>query len=350
MSRAVFRSRADLDARGFDSGIRGMHKKVDGFKSKMGSIKGVIGKALAIGAVTKMSKSVLDMASNFEHMSSRANLGTDEFQAFNAVATDTGAKTEQVGTFLAKLRQQQFEAVKGNKGVRDSLAALGLEMSDVSKMTSGQFVEAVAKGYGQTRDFGALVKLTSTENAPKMEQALISLGEKGFGSLISQMEDAGRLMDTEFLDKLEDASTKMDVFKGKTTIFFANTLSKVAENWQAIAGLTAGISLDEQAANLAQKNSYERKKEEERQLEVLRSAGASPSSESTGGAGAGTETIRGNATNRFGNLRRVGGGVLGSGRTENLFKENVREVKKQTKLLEQVVDNTSEGSAGGGVF
>jgi hypothetical protein len=31
-------------------------------------------------------------------------------------------------------------------------------------------------------------------------------------------------------------------------------------------------------------------------------------------------------------------------------KEFFREVKKQTKLLEQVVDNTSEGSAGGGVF
>jgi len=327
-----------------------MHKKVDGFKSKMGGMKKAIAGGMVVGAVVKMGKAMLDTASKFEHMSSRANVGTDTFQAFNAVANDTGAKTEQVGTFMAKLRQQQFEAVKGNKGVQDSLSALGVEMSDVSKMTGEDFVEAVAKGYAETRDFGALVKLTSTENAPKMEQALISLGEKGFGSLISQMEDAGRLMDTEFLDKLEDASTKMDVYKGKTTIFFANTISKVAENWQVIAGLTAGISLDEQAANLAQKNSYERKKEEERQLEVLRSAGASPSSESTGGAGAGTETIRGNATNRFGNLRRVGGGVLGSGRTENLFKENVREVKKQTKLLEQVVDNTSEGSAGGGVF
>jgi len=223
-----------------------MHKKVDGFKSKMGGMKKAIAGGMVVGAVVKMGKAMLDTASKFEHMSSRANVGTDAFQAFNAVANDTGAKTEQVGTFMAKLRQQQFEAVKGNKGVQDSLSALGVEMSDVSKMTGEDFVEAVAKGYAETRDFGALVKLTSTENAPKMEQALISLGEKGFGSLISEMEDAGRIMDKEFIDKLEDAETAMDKWAGQAIIALSSVYGWVDKVGARLGGLSAGQSFEEQ--------------------------------------------------------------------------------------------------------
>ena len=194
------------------------------------------------------------------------------FVAFNNVAVDTGAKTEQVGTFMAKLRQQQFEAVKGNKVVSESLQALGVDLTSVAKMTTEQFVEAVAKGYTETENFGALVKLTSTENAPKMEQALVSLGKNGFGSLIAEMKDAGRVMDTEFLDKVEDAQTRLQAMGQKTTIFFAD----IASGWWDFVRVTSrqirtGESLREIRKSDHQKKKVEEGKRRLRELAILSS-------------------------------------------------------------------------------
>lgn len=350
MSRAVFRSRADLDARGFDSGIRGMHKRVDGFKAKMGGMRGTIARGLAVGAVVKMGRGILEMAADFDHMSSRANISTDAFQSFNAVAVDTGAKTKQVGTFMAKLRQQQFEAVKGNKVVSESLQALGVNLSQVGRMTTQEFIEAVAKGYEETRNFGALVKLTSTENAPKMEAALISLGKNGFKPLTKEMEDAGRILDQGFTKSLEKADTAIGKFFGKIKIGLVDSVGGFGNFFStAFRQLNTGESIGEIRHSEFIKKKYEEKKRRESELAALESIRGTDRGEGLDGQGT-TQTIRGQAVNRFGSLRRVGGNVLGSGRTENLFKENVAEVKKTNKLLEQVVDNTSETNTGGSTF
>lgn len=324
---------------GFDAAANKVRRGVADLKTHFGGLGRSLGVGLSVAGLAAFGKKVLKTGSDFQHFADRAGIGSEAFQAFAAAAEDSGASVEQVGVFLNKLRGQQDKAINGDKAAQESLTSLGLTMDQVSKMTGEQFVDAVAKGYAETKNFGALIKLTGEENAPKMEAALLAVAENGFPAFIDNAKEAGQVMDEEFTAAAENMETQLGKLERRLTVFASKVLTKFNDGSKLIGAVfDEYVKGDKGAMARAQAELDAEKEADKAKREEKRRKGAEGRSERAETAEVTAKKIK----EQFSSLRAMGAVALGNGRDINRIPEKqLDEQKKATEVLAKIERNTS---------
>lgn len=233
---ADIRGRIGLDASAWERGIG----KV---RQSLGPLAGAMGAAFSVGAVVSFGRSIVRMGSEISDMAVRTQLSTNSWQAWENIVKDAGYKSEDAATAIGQLNAAQEEAARGSQKQLDAFLALGLSMDEITGSTE-TMLEAVARGFVETGNYGALVDLMGREKAPKMQEALERLGVEGFGNLTTDMQAAGRVMDEDFIDALDAADDTMSAFFSQMKIRVAEgirdlqTLGQTA--WAAVKAAFSG--------------------------------------------------------------------------------------------------------------
>lgn len=227
MSGAEIRARMSLDASGVKAGAESAGKSVDGLKGQLSKIGPQLAAAFSVGALVGFTKQVIDYAGKISDLASQTGLSTDELQAFQGAVSDAGGTIEGAGKALVNFRNAQDAALSGDKAAAEAFAKLGVSMEDVAGKSTPQLLEAVAKGYQKIRDFGALVDLFGMKQAAKMESALISLAQNGFGPMTEAARQAIEMLSKDDLLALDELGDKMDRMGIRNKTFWGGILNSI---------------------------------------------------------------------------------------------------------------------------
>jgi hypothetical protein len=254
-------------------------------------------------------------------------------------------------------------------------------------------LEAVARGYKETGDYAALVDLFGQENAPAMQEALERLGVEGFDNLTEAMKQAGRVMDEDFIGRLDDSEDRIQAFWQRTQI---GVTEWAAHWWNAVKSIGAAMKqhfvdelisplvpegeeapkpttlrekiqanidqgLDEMEARSAERRARREAREgqdQKRRRLVFeageREAGEREAREKAGRPAGAPRMVR-EAALRVDDLRRVGANALGSGRIGGQSKEDqiaraTADAARNTAALVRLAEENRMNGGGGAIF
>ncbi len=200
---AEIKARMSLDSSGVKAGVESSGKAVSGLQGQLLKLGPQLAAAFSAGAIASFTKDVIEYGGRLMDLSDQTGLSTDELQAFQAAVMAAGGTVENSATAMMSLRNAQQAALSGEDSYIKTFARLNITMDDLAKKTMPQLLEAVAKNYKGILDFGVLVDLFGKKNAGRLEQALISLADEGFGGLIQQTKEAGLLLSNEEIFKMD---------------------------------------------------------------------------------------------------------------------------------------------------
>jgi hypothetical protein len=243
---AEIRARMSLDSAGMKAGVAQAEKHVDKFSTTLKHVAGSLGIAFGAGAIIQslrnFSKQAIESAVQASHFSKQVNLSTDQFQAFRAEAMLMTGGLNAAQTGLVRFRTAQDEALEGNEKTINAFERLGLTLEHIADYSTADLLEAVAKGYREIGDFGALVDLFGSRNAAKLEQALIALADNGFDQLTAKAKASGQVISEDVTAKIAQASDELDKFKLKMKGWGAEKLILVTDQFRGTASIFDGFN------------------------------------------------------------------------------------------------------------
>ena len=241
MATAEIRTRASLDHKGFDVGIKKMQQSVSSWKNgQLRQIGGMLAGAFAISAVVNFGKEAFAASANLEDLADRTGLNTTQIQALTASAADYGATQEDVISGLIKLQTLQEEvAGGGGKSLEAVFLELGISAQEFGALSTEALVNLIAKS-----------KVTSAA----LKDLFGKTGVKTFGGTFKEMGDAG----LEGLAKSKAAQiTSPEGIKAAGMLEDKMIQMKRAAQAKLVEGMTKMVSLTEKEKELSKKRGEE---------------------------------------------------------------------------------------------
>lgn len=363
-AKAEIKGKVSIDGKGAQVGLERTRQSAEKFKNKMKQVGVAIAGAFAIGAIVNFAREVTELASLISDQALRAGLTTDTFQALAAAVRDAGGEEEMLVNVLAKVRQAQGRVIDGDEGMIKSLKSLGLEAEDFLKLDTPEALKAIADGLTKADNGAQQFNATAVilgEEAVKMIEVFNRLSVEGYGGLADAAFATGQVIDSETIQKLDEASDHLKQTERSMKVFFTRVISWLLDYIQKIAIVYGSLSTigfkgtleqiqagtlfpnlkDELAKTQEQLDQAREQKDRERaaRLEAYRArleeARIKRAEElrkkllASGAGGAGVDQ-----------LRAIGAG--GRAAVDLGAREAARRDQERNKLLQQVTDNQKE--------
>lgn len=209
-ARAELKAKSTLDSTGFDRGLAKMGHRAKSFATgELAAVGKAMAGVFAVSALVGTAKAMSDIADQVQNLSVSLGITTDEVQALQYIARETGLPFEGITAAINKLRDAQEEvAVSGNKQMIAAFERLGITADEVLGSTTVQLFDKVLKGAKTSatavkslndimgRGGSAIIKPLSTE-AQSMQEMVDAAKEAkqiiGQAELISIDRAADRL-------------------------------------------------------------------------------------------------------------------------------------------------------------
>lgn len=317
-NKARIGARIDGDESGLKSAFGRAGTAASAFAAKMRGIGKGMGVAFTGAAVLAAGKAIANNADRIADLAANVTMTTDELQAFEAVARESGASSDKLASSLEKLKTVQGNLATGeNKDAMQALEALGVSAEDAQGPVAELFMK-IAKGFAQTGNVGALDNLFG-KGSVQLANTLKTTGS--FGStdqLVEMMRQSGAILSAGELSNLATLNDKAAAMATKASARVAATFTPGAEDQTAIEQQREAIRAD--AANrrrIAEQTAATAQAEKRAELEKIISG-------AKGDTGIGSELVRIGAR----------GGISGG------ESPAVKVAKDQLVALNKVVTNT----------
>jgi len=215
MATAEIKTRASLDSKGFDIGIKKMQQSVSSWKNgQLKQMAGAIGGAFAVSAAWNFAKGAVEVGDQLSDLAGLTGLATDELQALTAAAADYGGTQDDVINGLIKFKELQSEVARsGAGGLKKTLDDLGMSATEFTGDTK-TVIEAIAKLKPSASMMGDLF---GSKKIRTLSGAMGELGKGGFdqlvkdrsGSIMSASAIAGAGMLDDKLGQLKKGAQAM---------------------------------------------------------------------------------------------------------------------------------------------
>lgn len=207
---------------GDNSNFRAMIDHSSNAVTKFNGMLGQIGMGVSAAAVLGFFKSVTEKAGAIQDLSDRLNVSTDALQSFNYVVQQAGGTSEQAVQAWDKGRKALDNLAVGNEAASKQFAALGLNAKNFVGLNLDQSLELIARGFVENKDaagaYDAITDILGSKSAPALMSALVSLGTDGFGAFIAGAKEAGQVMETDTIKKLDEAGDSLARMQGQLTV------------------------------------------------------------------------------------------------------------------------------------
>lgn len=195
------------DTSPFRSALNSMRSETNAFA---GSVKGQLAGMFGIGAIVTWVKATADAADRIGKLSKRLDMSAESLQRLDHAADLSGANIEILGKGLTILTKNLNEARNGSKSFDDAASALGLNLSEMTKMSPEKKIMELARGYEASSDKGAALASIMTLLG-KSGGELVPLIADGPKALAEMMDSARVATDSEIrsIEALNDAMTNL---------------------------------------------------------------------------------------------------------------------------------------------
>ena len=199
-------------------GFGGIGGAIGGFSSKMGlsmpgqlgglmggfASPGAMGLAGGAAGIFALMQENASFARNLRLSSESMGVTTLEYQELSCAAKQSGLSIDETAGGLRRLQNAIYQANKGNKGLTDTFKRLGLSSQQLSNLSGGEQLEAIAKGLAKisnvTERRGLETEVFGREGAA-MDPMLMRIGQgKGGLGAFRSWHDL-RASDTKILEE-----------------------------------------------------------------------------------------------------------------------------------------------------
>jgi hypothetical protein len=218
LSRSILRAqRAGMGiAKGVGRATVGIAKMGATAAVAAGSI-GLIGGALAGAAMLKGLKSAADLGGKVSDLAAQTGIAAGNITVMQRALEDNGVAGDKVGSIINKLQRSIYEAQEGTGAASKAFGELGLNISDLMRMTPDKQFESIQRAISQIED--------PTKRAA---MAMQIFGKSG-GSLLTLFADTGA-----FDNAAKFVGTQADILNRSATVFdsISDKLARVPDKLQ----------------------------------------------------------------------------------------------------------------------
>jgi len=195
-------------------GLRAAEKRLKAFGAGVQSIgTKLFGLgAAAVAPLLATTNVFADMGDQLAKMSARTGISVEALSELGYAAEQSGADLESLEGGVRKMQKFLVEAAQGSKGAGDTLAKLGLQLSDLGRLTPDQQFELLADRLSKIQD-PAIRAATAMEVFGKTGTSLLPLmqdGAKGIEALKQQARNLGLVISTEDAKAAETFGDTLD--------------------------------------------------------------------------------------------------------------------------------------------
>lgn len=220
-----------LDGRGFKAGIREAQSIGKGFANNLaGSIKGELAAVFGAGALVAFAKNALSSTAALKDMAEQSRMTTTEVQEMTAAAANASLEWNDVAAAERQFSQRRREAAEGNERLRESFAALGMDLNDLQnpQLRFIDFLERANK---------AMENMTPEQKARASVELFDTLGKMGpkLEGFLKELQNSKgiTIVSPEDIQRIDQAEKKVEslarTIRGRFAIFTADTME--GGNW-----------------------------------------------------------------------------------------------------------------------
>jgi len=185
--------------------------------------KGMLGLGAAGYAFASLAKSANALGQEVSKLASATGGSTDDLQVLGRVAAKNGAKLEDMGKAVLSLTKSTDAAAKGNKGLSERFARLGIDIEKFKTLSPERQMERLGMAVNAASDQQAaladVMALVGTDAAPKLMKSLQALGVEGFDRLKEKAQAAGEIMSAETIEALDRADQQLSELGHRLKVF-----------------------------------------------------------------------------------------------------------------------------------
>ena len=207
----------------------------DQFSSTFTKLKTAIVGAIAayagfqsVRAVAEVFRDVANEADKFSKLSDRLGFTTETLSKMAYAAKLADVEFESMAQSMQFMLKNTSEAAKGNEGLQESIARLGLNMQDLQRMNPDQMFRAYAEG------------LASIQNPAERANLAMEIFGRGGGVMLQMLKDGA-----EGLDALSKEAERFGVVVSKQAAYnaaeFNDSLTRMES---AFGGVKNALVLD----------------------------------------------------------------------------------------------------------
>jgi hypothetical protein len=358
---STLKFKTSLDSTQYDKGVENIKSRTGGLTSAFARAKGMIGGALAIGAVIafvqgmkKLTAMAFEYGSALYNISLQTGITVEGMQGFERAISKTGGSSEKLQSALRKLQDVQVQALSGDEKAIQSFKDLGISMDDVAKMNPEQMFKAMSnamhQGGSSAQELNAAATILGRENLPFVKQAMLDIGKAG-----------GELEQGFF--KVSDASAAaLATMKSSWANFWTDMKQGATNAVGAVVNSMAKVFLrrDFAAEGLKSRADAEKNAQQQRQLDLktLEDKGkkekqlANERKKDLSSYTRETDRIEDDVAKKFAESTAKGdkfaaiGGRLGGFESQQLqlARQQVEIAKRTEEYLAKIAENTKDGT------
>lgn len=205
--------------------------------SNLSGLARKFGLSLSVASAVIFAKGIIDAADALKDASDQLGITTQELQALNSAARDTGAGTDRMKQGLASLSDQLGDAVKGEGNLAKLLRDLNIPLGTTMQVF---FDLADATKKAATQNEKMSISTLAFGKAGKELVPLLNQGADGVRKLFDEAQKKGQIWDPETVKKLDNLNDAWERLKVSLTGKVANPLAGFLEY---IQGLTPKIDI-----------------------------------------------------------------------------------------------------------
>jgi len=208
MTEAELKAKISLDSSSWQAGMTQVSSGLKKISGEFGAIKNQIASAFTVHALADQTRKVIEYGSKIHDLSARFGISTDALQEFDYAAKQTGTSLDSFVVAMRRLTVSQVGAVKDNDELRAQFEALGVSMSDLASKNPEQLFRQIAErihaGGLSSEQFAAVIKIMG-RSADEILPAML----QGFSDLATEAHNVGAVLQSDVIDKLDEAGDAM---------------------------------------------------------------------------------------------------------------------------------------------
>jgi hypothetical protein len=241
----------------FNKQLESVNKRLGGLESGLSSLDKVAQKALgflSVAAFTGFIKGAADAADATAKLSDKLGISTERLAALDLAASDAGVSTETLAKLLSDAQRKLGEAAGGTGATADAIAALGLNIRELRRLSPDELFLTYADALGKVKSRSDQFALAQDLVGKSSQQAfaLIAGGRDAVEAAAATVEKLGLALNRVDAAKIEEANDKLGLLSRTSQAFGQKLAASLAPFIsEFVDRLTdAGISADDARSKL----------------------------------------------------------------------------------------------------
>lgn len=237
-----------------DADTRGLKKGLQGLRSAMSGVGGIVAGLAGGAGLGALVKSGLDSADAIQKMGVRTGATSEFLSGLRNAASQSDVEFETVGKAITRLNRSIGEAQDGTKAQAEAFEALGISMADLEGLNVDERFRLVSDALSKVTDESTAARLGNDIFGRSFEELrpLIAGGAAGLEEFQKQAEATGQVLSQDQVNAAAAANDEMQKLQntvGALGTQFAvelapaitEALKALAENLPAIIDTVRGV-------------------------------------------------------------------------------------------------------------